>query len=683
VFFKLDSFHIVLGVLGCAGLLAFLLLYDEASPVASVNLKLPRDEIASIAKAFLEAKGHDLSGYHTVTVFQVENERSFYLERTLGMAEANRFMRNVLPIRYWYFRAFKPLQKEEYRVWVEPTGSILAYNHIVSEGTPGANLSQDEAYKIAERFLTEEVGIGLDDWTMGRPVTIELAYRTDHQFTWFNKSFAVDGANILLRVGLQGDEISNFNLGILRIPERFSRRFDRERSWARMLYDSSYFLAVILFFCAFFSMIWMYKHRVLPIKGFLLLGAAVLALSIAHTVNMFPVFKAYYPTSQRMITYLLGRVGDEMTDNLIYNLFVILVVGLAGYAVAKEVSRGEDRIINFKGDRWIGLSISSARGVSVAFIHLGYLVCFYMAARRFGAWVPLREFYTDLYGTKLPFLYPLLVGAGASVNEEFLYRLFGISFFMWITKRRWLALLIPAVIWGFLHSGYLRAPVYLRGIELSLMGLFYGYLFVRFDVMTVIMAHYTYNAILTGVPLVRSDSLYFIASGIIVMAPGLMLALLGLFRISIQRMTGKRPKPSSSEIIVLEGKGFLENDVIWEEMAELPLRGSLKEGCRPEDICGFIARREGKQVGYAVVVFQPDLELNEPVGRIVRFSADDKTIASELCRRLTSHTLNKAVRAITVSIRTKDTKEKQFWIDEGYVPEKDILYKHLKRDEAN
>ena len=102
---------------------------------------------------------------------------------------------------------------------------------------------------------------------------------------------------------------------------------------------------------------------------------------------------------------------------------------------------------------------------------LGYIVLFKLTVKKLGAWYPLHEPYTNILNTALPLLDPLLDGVFPAFSEEALSRLFSISFLLFMTKRKSLALVIPAVIWAFCHSWYLTSPIYLRGIELTVKGI--------------------------------------------------------------------------------------------------------------------------------------------------------------------------------------------------------------------
>jgi membrane protease YdiL (CAAX protease family)/GNAT superfamily N-acetyltransferase len=210
---------------------------------------------------------------------------------------------------------------------------------------------------------------------------------------------------------------------------------------------------------------------------------------------------------------------------------MIFVTWPGGKSLSKQVWSHRDKILPRQGDRWETLARSSWRGLMLGGIRSGYGVIFYLVVTQLlGGWVPLDNPYTALFATPLPFLGPLAGGLIPAMSEELLFRLVGISLILWLTGRRWLALLVPGVLWAFAHLAYVRDPFYLRGLELTVVAVLYGLFFLRFDLTTVIVAHFTYNASLGMLPLIRSGEPYFVASGLIIIAAMLAPVLPSLVR---------------------------------------------------------------------------------------------------------------------------------------------------------
>jgi len=94
--------------------------------------------------------------------------------------------------------------------------------------------------------------------------------------------------------------------------------------------------------------------------------------------------------------------------------------------------------------------------------------------------------------------------------------LFAIPFFQRLTGLRWVAVVLPAFMWSFLHSNYPQEPPYIRGIEIGIFGIIAGLVMLRWGILATLIWHYTVDASLVGLLLIRSNSFYFKVSGMVV-----------------------------------------------------------------------------------------------------------------------------------------------------------------------
>jgi len=95
-------FWIALGILGIVFAQKF---YFRAFPEASVNFKVTRQEALNRAKSFVASLGENVSGYQSTAVFSVDDQAKVYLERELGLQQANNLMSGTLNIWYWDIRS--------------------------------------------------------------------------------------------------------------------------------------------------------------------------------------------------------------------------------------------------------------------------------------------------------------------------------------------------------------------------------------------------------------------------------------------------------------------------------------------------------------------------------------------------------------------------------------------------
>ena len=124
--------EILITLFGIAGVLLFLAYYETAFPDASVDVTLSRGQAEQIAARQLQDLGYMLEGYEFALSFSSDNQSAYYLQRTLGVEEYNkRLATEHWPIYFWSARWFKPLQKEEFRVYLAPSGDFLGIHHII------------------------------------------------------------------------------------------------------------------------------------------------------------------------------------------------------------------------------------------------------------------------------------------------------------------------------------------------------------------------------------------------------------------------------------------------------------------------------------------------------------------------------------------------------------------------
>ena len=143
---------ILAGLVGACVAYAY---FFQAFPEASVEFKVPRADALAMAKQFAATQSAQLGGYDSSIVFEVDDEAKTYLEREVGLQRANRMMANEVHIWYWQTRFFRPLQKEEFDVRVDPAGNIVGYLHELEEAAPGARLERAAAQATAESFLRD------------------------------------------------------------------------------------------------------------------------------------------------------------------------------------------------------------------------------------------------------------------------------------------------------------------------------------------------------------------------------------------------------------------------------------------------------------------------------------------------------------------------------------------------
>jgi ribosomal protein S18 acetylase RimI-like enzyme len=291
----------------------------------------------------------------------------------------------------------------------------------------------------------------------------------------------------------------------------------------------------------------------------------------------------------------------------------------------------------------------------------GYAVLFYLIATRiFGGWMPLGVDNPGGYATPLPFLDALRTGILPAMHEELQYRLVGISLVVLFTRRRWLALVVPGALWAFAHLTYIRDPFYLRGIELTIHAVVLaGLVFLRFDLTTTMMAHFTYNASLGALPLIRSGESFFVLSGAIVIACMLVPVAPGVALAMRRRWRAPRVQDSSPQVV----------DATVDDLhglQGLPIEGVDWQTALTDPEAYVVCLRMGTEIA-GVAIGRLNAEGTVEVRTVFVAPAWRREYwGSRLVDELMARMRGRGARSIQAAVPTKDTVAVAFWASQGW-----------------
>ncbi|HYT21343.1 MAG TPA: CPBP family intramembrane glutamic endopeptidase, partial [Candidatus Polarisedimenticolia bacterium] len=346
--------------------------------------------------------------------------------------------------------------------------------------------------------------------------------RLDWSFTWEKHGFRAKDAPYRLQVSLQGDRIGGSE-EFLKVPEAWERSLARLRSGNNTLALVFTVPYIALLVIAVWLAIRFTKQGKTSWRGAILLGLIVAALLFLQNLNDWPHWASSYDTNQSYGIFITRKMIMALLFSVLSALTVTLVLPSAEtlYRASQPERMRLSRAFTLRGLRSKEFFSAAVVGVSMAATHIGYVVAFYVVASGFGAWAPQELNFDDSVNTAFPWISGAAIGLLASTNEEFTFRLFAIPFFNRITHSRWIAVIVPAFLWSFLHSNYPQEPAYIRGIEIGLVGIVAGMVMLRWGIVATLIWHYTVDASLVGLLLMRSNNLYFRVSGAVVAAAAL------------------------------------------------------------------------------------------------------------------------------------------------------------------
>ena len=446
--------------------------FFRAFPEASVNFQVSREEALSRAQKFVTGLGENMGGYRSAVAFDVDDEAKTYLERELEPQQANQLMSSDLHVWYWEVRFFKPQQEEEFRVRVSPAGQMVGYVHKIEESRAGPSLDRAAAETAAQNYLTSKLGMDLKAWDVlpEEANSKKKPNRLDWEFTWEKHGFRAKDAPYRLQVSLQGDRVDGSE-EFLKVPEAWQRGFARLRSGNDTLALVFTVPYVVLLAVAVWLAIRFTKRGQTSWRGAILLGLMVSALLFLQNLNDWPHWASSYDTNQPYGNFIAIKLTLALLISVLTALTVTLVLPSAEplYRTSQPERMRLSRAFTLRGLRSKEFFSATVVGVSMAAAHIGYVVAFYVVASKYGAWAPQELNFDDSVNTAFPWISGAAIGLLASTNEEFTFRLFAIPFFKRITGSRWIAVIVPAFLWSFLHSNYPQEPAYIRGMEIGLV----------------------------------------------------------------------------------------------------------------------------------------------------------------------------------------------------------------------
>lgn len=540
-------------LLGIVGAVFARMYFLRAFPEASVDFRMSRSEALKGAKEFVESIGEDVSHYQSAIAFDVDDNAKTYLEREVGLQRANQLMSSELNVWYWSVRFFRPQQEEEFSVSVSPAGKIVGYGHTIEEARAGATLGRPAAEAAAQNFISNKLGADLNRWQFlpEEANSTQRPKRLDWSFTWEKRGFRAKDAPDRLTVSLYGDRPGSAR-EFLQVPEAWARSYAKLRS--KNIYYNQ--LAIIPYLLLMGSALWigiqLTKQGQTSWGPAIKLGIVVAIILTLMQLNQWPLDRMGYDTNSTYGDFVFQEIAKALLFGLLSALTISLVLPGAEplYRWAQPARLRLTKAFTPRGLRSKEFFNSAIVGLSLAAAHIGFIVAFYTVASHFGAWAPQDLNYENSVNTSFPWIAGIGIGLLASTSEEFLFRLFAIPFLHRLTKSRIIAVIVPAFCWSFLHSAYPNEPPYIRGLEVGLIGIVAGIVMLRWGILATLIWHYTVDASLVGLLLIRSNSMYFKISGVIVGAAALApLLFAGISYVLRGRFEADEDLLNSAELI--------------------------------------------------------------------------------------------------------------------------------------
>ena len=519
-------------IFGIIGLVSYIFLSNDVFPSASIDLNKPKTEIIHESETWTNQLGYKTQKAIKSTIFNFDDDTKTFLEYELGLKQANKLMKDQIPVWYWSSRFCHPFMLEEFDINLSPAGELVSFEHTLENNRALPKLDHAKALQMAKSFIEQQPNQKLSSYQLIEDGVIAQSHRVDHYFIFENQGLNIKGAHPRIYIYVSGNIITVYNR-YLHIPEDWSRKFNELRSYNKSLEEIASIFYSFFTVITFFIFAWAFITGRLRWRFALTLALLVALFDLAESFNSMPATLRNYTTTLSFNGYVIEAYFSALLEaiNQFLQSFVLVGAAEALYRQSYPQKLALENIITKLGVRCQQTLSGLIAGCGTFGIHIGWIIAYYLIGRSFGFWSPLEIKDTEALSTSLPFLSAMNVGLSAAIFEELTYRVLGLALFQKLCKNYWIANLLQAAAWAFMHSNYAQEPPYARGLELTVVGFFYGAILKKYGLLPCIVAHYTFDAFLGVTPLITSWLLSLKLTAAIAVAPAIILLLLVILAI--------------------------------------------------------------------------------------------------------------------------------------------------------
>lgn len=590
------NFSLMLG--GLLGALILSQVLEDVSPRASFEFTLTRNEICEKATAYLRSLGYDPKSYQQDVVFRFDGVTHLQLQGKGGMRAANAAFRADTLVSHewqvsWYDRSLPVSQfPESFQVWMSPAGRPLGFERKLPDSTALTSLPHADARLLAEKFLATW-RIDLSKYSLQNAAEMKLGGRVDHRFEWLRTE---SGAEMRVSVRVQGDAVGGYR-------ETVEPGAELRRGFSDIMTTMTFLNVIafgVLFFLFFFVVILFlkkYHEGEVGTQTAVLVFIGIFGMSFLIAVNEYAGSGA--STS-------IGDLNKFNTRIVLFgiNVFIIQlfmgVLAFAAWSVGESSSRtvypakmrGADSAL-LKKYLTFDFGSGIVQGYAWGLLLFGaFAAATYLLMKTTG----MRLYVNGLSGlpdATLPALHPVLQGFVSAALCEIVFRLFFLCYLREKTGKVWPGVLISLVLWSGAAITLWEIPLGITGplgalIGALLFGLAFSFLFIRFDLVTTIVANFVITAVNAAIPILTGSSAYsaelrwtFLA----VMALPLLVGIVGVvrrqrFEFTIETMPRHIQRISERERMAKELE--IARNV---QMSLLPKTDPLVPGCDIAGVC--------------------------------------------------------------------------------------------------
>ncbi len=486
-------------LLGCVSFFAALFGSAHVFAETHIDLKINAREAEQKSESFLRQNGINPLVYQKATLFWVDETAKTYLEKNLPTQKAGRIMNEEIHVWGFKTRFFIPEQTVEYQVYLDHQGQLIGYKKIGTSKSQNQNLTEEQALKRALDFIKTQTRHSPNSLRLVNKSQQSVKNQKKYSFEWHIKEHQILDAPYLLKISLSGNEIVQYNQ-YLQPPEQWIReqktQFNNNET-AQLVAEFLYILLILI--PLFIILIIKYRKGLLHYRFTFAISLSAAVVIALVSINSFSLNYFRYSSSLSW-SFFLASLFLTYFLKIVFTSFSLWITLLAGEALYRgvypqKISLRQVFQKSFLRQKNVLFALSAGFGFG-ALIFI-YQMLYYSLGQKLGYWIPLEIDYANIFNTPAPWIFALLMAFIPALTEEVTFRLFGIPLFKKITGQTWAAVVIPSVLWAFLHSAYPQEPYFARGLELIPVGILFSWLFLKFGLLASVTAHFTLNSLIS------------------------------------------------------------------------------------------------------------------------------------------------------------------------------------------
>ncbi len=436
-----------------------------------------KQKAAELAAEFIKNEYNQKAELRSFTTYQSNRPLISYLQIHKRLGPYEEAYRDRYPLDYFQVELSGPGRHNRYIVDVNfHNGRIIGWETRTAAEPHGSEVRVG----TAKAFL-EKMGYNPEQFTL-------IQEKEEGKLIFEHRKEAFAGIRLQLHLTLHRDRVASFH-PVFPVPEN-------ELKWIRDQDEAAQWMSLagsgLTFAMTMMAVVYTVRgRRSAAFSRGIVLTLLFTVIYCANNINLYPGFKA------------MSGSGPEALIAVLLTHLIVFMIGVAVYfcLIAGEHLWRQAGVSVWP--RWsdpaYGRHVMTAmgRGYLICLILLGaQAVLFLIAERYFGVW-STSDPVSSPYNMFRPELFPLLAWS-AAISEEAIYRLFGIVVFKKIVKNTFLAVLLPSAVWALGHTQYPIYPVYTRLAEVTVLGLIFGYAFLKFGFLAALFAHAAMDSILMG-----------------------------------------------------------------------------------------------------------------------------------------------------------------------------------------